>query len=193
MHQQIGPCEESERGSSPTHEALPRLTTGPHASAWMPCHGFSTCRSGERSRAKRPGPPVPGRAWLPGQCTGRFGPFRESGPRLGPGRTAAIMNGVWQSDCSLRAPLETRRLPLVRSFHMAVCPSGQGTRLQNELRGFDSRHGLFCFSCLDQASDSSSVHPGGTAARAARQPGAAVQQDSGRNAVTAAENWSRAS
>jgi hypothetical protein len=78
------------------------------------------------------------------------------------------MNGVWQSHCSTQETLEPPRTLAIRSHHSvrnehlaqpdpAVCPSGSGTRLQSELRGFDSRHGL---NCLDQ-----DERRGGTLAR----------------------------
>ena len=94
----------------------------------------------------------------------RHWPLSEGGSApadLGPTTTAAptrFMNGVWQSRCGPGAALEPLPARPVRSAHQvrtgrttnppdpAVCPSGLGTRLQSELRGFDSRHGLKCLT-----------------------------------------------
>lgn len=72
------------------------------------------------------------------------------------------MNGVWQSRC--RAPGYLEPLPTPPYGHLtefgtestgpiptpAVCPSGLGTRLQSEVRGFNSRHGL-CVEHVERA------------------------------------------
>src|SRR5690242_651085 len=53
------------------------------------------------------------------------------------------MNGVWQSCCSPGDSLEPLSgRPYIHFTNTAVCPSGLGARLQSELRGFESRHGL---------------------------------------------------
>ncbi|EMF50599.1 hypothetical protein SBD_8163 [Streptomyces bottropensis ATCC 25435] len=83
------------------------------------------------------------------------------------------MNGVWQSRCSAPGPLEPPPEPGLRSSHRvrsdrnhtpdavdpAVCPSGSGTRLQSELRGFDSRHGLWWSDQAERQSGTPSGMP----------------------------------